>query len=80
MNVGPSVKSIGVKVDYNSKKEMVVMTSGRMFSGGWYKLFKYLLYRLRYNIRVLPVRADAKSHTNREDDPVRRYINNKPVK
>lgn len=80
MNVGPAVKSVGVKVSYNGSKETIVLTSGRMFSGGWYKLLKYLIYRLRYNIRVLPVRTDAARYTNRENDPVRRYINNKPVK
>jgi len=80
MNVGPSVKSIGAKVAYNGSKEMTVLTSGRMFSGGWYKLLKYLRYRLRYNIRVLPVRTEAARFTDREKDPVRKYVNNKPVK
>jgi hypothetical protein len=80
INVGPSVKSIGAKVAYNRSTRMIVLTSGRMFAGGWYKLFKYLLYRLRYNIRVLPVRTDTARHTKRENDPVRRYVNNKPVK
>ena len=80
MNVGPCARSTGAKVVYNGSREMKVLTSGRMFSGGWNKLFKYLVYRLRYNIRVLPVRTKAASFTKRETDPVRRYINNRPVK
>ncbi len=80
MNVGPSVKSIGKKIVYNGSKEMVVLTSGRMFSGGWYKLFKYLIYRFRYNVRVLPVRTDAAGFTHREKDPIRKYVNNRRVK
>jgi len=79
MNVGPVVKSVGAKVVYNSSKEMNVLTSGRRFSDNWFKLFKYLLYRLRYNLRVLPVRTSAARYTHRENDPIRRYINNRPV-
>jgi hypothetical protein len=80
MNVGPAARSAGAKVVYNGSREMRVLTSGRMFSGGWSKLFKYLFYRLRYNMRVIPVRTNAASYTHREKDPLRRYINNRPVK
>ena len=80
MNVGPAVKSVRARVAYNASKEMRVLTSARMFPGGWIKLFKFLLYRLRYNIRVLPVRTEAAHFTGRENDPVRRYVNNRQVK
>lgn len=80
MNVGPSVKSLGARVAYNGSKEMIVLTSGRMFSGGWYKLFKYLIYRFLYNIRVLPARTDAARFTRREKDPIRKYNNNVRIK
>lgn len=79
MNVGPTIKKAGGKVVYSGQKSLQVMTSGRMFGGGWKKLFRYLLYRLRYNLRVLPTGSDVSSRTGRENDPVRRYVNNKPV-
>jgi hypothetical protein len=50
-----------------------------MFSGGWVKLARYLIYRLKYNIRVLPVRAGVAGRTGRENDPIRRYVDNRPV-
>ncbi|MCI0712806.1 MAG: glycosyltransferase family 2 protein [Chloroflexi bacterium] len=79
MNVGPTFKKFNGKVAYSGNKDLVVLTSGRMFGGGWLKLFRYLLYRLRYNLRVLPVGADVANRTGRENDPERRYINNTPV-
>jgi glycosyltransferase involved in cell wall biosynthesis len=79
MNVGPTFKKFNGKVAYSSDKDLVVLTSGRMFGGGWIKLFRYLLYRLRYNLRVLPVGADVANRTGRENDPQRRYVNNKPI-
>lgn len=77
MNVGPTFVSSGGRVVYSGAKELAVLTSGRMFIGGWRKLFRYLKYRLRYNIRVLPVRVGVARHTKRENDPVRRYSDNK---
>jgi hypothetical protein len=40
----------------------------------------YYVYRLRYNLRVLPVRAGVARRTGREHDPVRRYENNSVVR
>lgn len=80
MNVGPSFKSEGARVMYSGSKELTVLTSGRMFTPGWKKLPRYFMYRLRYNLRVLPVRVDASRYTGREDDPVRRYVSNRPAK
>jgi glycosyltransferase involved in cell wall biosynthesis len=79
MNVGPSMKARAGRVTYSGSRRLVVLTSGRMFSGGWTKLARYLIYRLKYNCRVLPVRAGVAGHTGRENDPVRRYVNNRPV-
>jgi hypothetical protein len=79
MNVGPTVKKKGGQVVYSGRKDLVVMTSGRMFQQGWYRLYRYFLYRLRYNLRVLPVGKDVASRTGRENDPVRRYDDNIPV-
>lgn len=79
MNVGPTFKRKGHKVAYSGKKNLTVLTSGRMFRPGWMRMIPYYWYRLRYNLRTLPVRVGVASHTGRESDPVRRYVNNRPV-
>jgi Glycosyltransferase like family 2 len=80
MNVGPAAKSRGARVVYSGDRRTVVLTSGRMFAGGWRKLWRYLRYRLRYNLRVLPVRPGVAERTGRERDPVRIYRANRPVR
>lgn len=80
MNVGPTIKRLKGPVVYGPDDELTVYTSGRMFSPGWRKLLPYFLYRLRYNLRVLPVRPDVASVTGRENDPVRRYKDNAPIR
>ena len=47
-------------------RQLRVLTSGRYLRGGWRELSSYLLYRLRYNLRVLPVRENVASHTQRQ--------------
>jgi hypothetical protein len=76
MNVGPTFKRLKGKVVYGSGRRLAVKTSGRMFRPGWHLLAPYLLYRLRYNLRVLPVRPGVAARTQREDDPVRRFHDN----
>jgi hypothetical protein len=80
MNVGPAARRRGARVAYCGDRRMAVRTSGRMFAGGWRRLFRYLRYRLRYNLRVLPVRPGAAARTGRERDPVRVYRANRPVR
>lgn len=81
MNVGPTFKSVGGRIAYSGSQDLVVLTSGRMITGrSWKSLMRYYLYRIRYNLRVLPVRSSAASYTKRENDPVRRFKGNKPVK
>jgi Glycosyltransferase like family 2 len=80
MNVGPAAKARGHRVAYHGGRRMAVLTSGRMFAGGWRKLYRYLRYRLRYNVRVLPVRPGVAARTGRERDPVRVYRANRPVR
>ncbi len=80
MNVGPAFKRLRGPVAYGSKKELEVLTSGRMFRRGWSRAISYNLYRLRYNLRVLPVRPGVARVTGRENDPVRRYRNNRPIR
>jgi hypothetical protein len=57
LNVGPAVKASGGSIVYGTARDLWVLTSGRRFKGGWLKLARYLWYRTRYNIRVLPVRT-----------------------
>lgn len=57
LNVGPTVKARGGTISYSGSRRLVVLTSGRTFQGGWARLFKYLRYRLLYNLRVIPVRS-----------------------
>lgn len=80
MNVGPTFKAAKGKVVYCGAKHLTVLTSGRMFNpGGFKKLYHYFTYRFFYNLRVLRVRSDMARFTGRENDPVRRYINNRRV-
>lgn len=79
LNVGPVIKSMGHKIAYTQAREMRVLTSGRMFKGGWVELFKYFRYRLRYNLKMLPVGRDTRKRTNRHKAPIRRYVNNEPI-
>jgi hypothetical protein len=80
MNVGPAAKARGHRVAFRGGRRLAVLTSGRMFMGGWRKLARYLRYRLRYNRRVLPVRAGVAGRTGRERDPVRVYRGDRPVR
>ncbi len=54
LQVGPQAKLAGKKIIYSGKKDLQVLTSARRFKGGWYKLFKYMRYRLKYNINATP--------------------------
>lgn len=65
MNVGPNIKATGGRIAYSGSPELVVLTSGRKIGKGWATLTKYLMYRLKYNLRVLPVRPNAARHTKR---------------
>jgi hypothetical protein len=53
LNVGPALKSAGGDVVYSGARSLQVLTSGRRFQGGWLKLFRYLAYRLGYNVRMI---------------------------
>jgi hypothetical protein len=79
LNVGPVIKSMGLKIAYTHARKLRVLTSGRMFRSGWFELFKYLRYRLRYNLKMLPVGEDTRKRTDRHKAPIRKYINNRPV-
>jgi hypothetical protein len=71
LNVGPTFQSHGDRIDYSGKRRLVVLTSGRRFSGGWLKLIRYLIYRLRYNLKMLPVGYDVTQRMQRGEDNVR---------
>jgi hypothetical protein len=53
LNVGPAAKAAGGRVVYSRAKDLTVLTSGRRFKGGWWKLARYLYYRLGYNLRMI---------------------------
>jgi hypothetical protein len=53
LNVGLAVKASGGSLAYSGDRELSVLTSGRRFKGGWLKLARYLLYRMRYNLRMV---------------------------
>lgn len=80
MNVGPTFKAVYGRVDYSGSGRLAVYTSGRMFTPGVWKLARYFRRRLFYNLRVLPVRGNAAAFTGREKDPVRRYLDNRPIR
>jgi hypothetical protein len=64
LNVGPAAKAKGYSIAYSGARRLAVLTSGRKFRGGWRKLVFYLVYRLRYNIRLLMPKGTAR----REDE------------
>ena len=79
MNVGPTFKRQGHAVGYSGRSDLRVLTSGRMFTPGWLRMIPYFWYRFKYNLRTLPVRVGVAKHTGRENDPNRKYVNNRPV-
>jgi hypothetical protein len=75
LNVGPTFKAHGLRIDYSGKRQFVVLTSGRMFTGGWRRLIRYLLYRLNYNLKMLPVSQDVTKRIQRGSDNIRKVNN-----
>ena len=65
INVGPVVKQKRGKIYYSGAKKLRVLTSGRYVRENWPQLVRYLWYRMRYNLRVLPVSKDAATRTKR---------------
>jgi len=53
IHVGPVLKSIGAHIVYSGNKELMVLTSGRFFNGGWGELVEYLAWRVGYYRRIL---------------------------
>jgi len=80
MNVGPTFKKAGHRVTYSGNRQLTVLTSGRMFRKGWRRILPYYWYRLKYNFRTLPVRKNVAQYTKRENDPIRRYAHNRPIR
>jgi hypothetical protein len=80
MNVGPAFARRKGPVAYSGQPQLTVYTSGRMYRPGWLRIPRYFFYRLRYNLRVLRGGAGVARVTGRENDPVRRYIDNRPVR
>jgi hypothetical protein len=72
LNVGPTFKAHGLRIDYSGNRKLATLTSGRVFTSGWRKLIRYLLLRLRYNMKMLPVGQDATQRIQRGNDNIRR--------
>lgn len=72
LNVGPTFKAHGLRIEYSGNRQLVVLTSGRMFTAGWGKLIRYLRYRLRYNLKILPVGPDVTTRLQRGSDNIRK--------
>lgn len=70
-SLGPALRKRGERVAYSGDQRLAVLTSGRYFERGWGELARYLVYRLRYNLAMLRVRAgagnpdDLQANTNR---------------
>lgn len=77
LNLGPSIRHFGGRVVYSGQPEHEVLTSGRMFRGGWSRLARYLRYRLGLNVRMLAVRSDAADRSGRERDVPHTYVDEK---
>lgn len=73
LNVGPAIRSLGAAVRYSSDRSLRVLTSGRRLEPGWRRLAGYLVYRLRYNVRTLPISERAAQRTRRWEDPEDRW-------
>ncbi len=65
LNVGPVVKALGGRMAYDGRRTLRALTSGRAYRGGWGRIARYYVYRLRYNLRVLPVSERAADRTGR---------------
>lgn len=73
LNVGPALTALGARYAYSGDARLRVLTSARRFRGGWLRLVRYLWYRLRYNLRSLPVDEQAAERTGRWKDPRDRW-------
>lgn len=73
MNVGPTMKAKAGRVAYSGARRLRVLTSGDRLRSGWSELGRYLMYRLRYNMNVLPVDANAAKRTKRTHSNGRAY-------
>lgn len=64
LQVGPASKLAGARIIYSGHPSLKVLTSGRRFHGGWIKIYKYLRYRLYYNLNTIPTRKRQITRTS----------------
>lgn len=79
LNVGPAAKAHGGRIAYSGDRRHRVLTSGRMYRPGWRRILPNFWYRLRYNMRTLPVRSDVAKRTGRELQDPARYDYTRPT-
>ncbi len=72
-SIGPVLRARGMPVAYSNSPHLAVLTSGRYFERGWRELVRYLIYRLRYNVRMLRVRAGMTNPDDRQANNDRPY-------
>jgi len=59
IKVGTTIKSMDGKIAYSGDRALTVLTSGRNFRGDWKELLEYIVWRVRYYQRLIPLRSDA---------------------
>jgi len=59
IKVGTTIKSMGGTIAYSGDRALTVLTSGRNFRGDWKELLEYIVWRVRYYQRLIPLRSDA---------------------
>jgi len=83
LQVGPAAKLSGAKIVYSSNPSLRVLTSGRKLKGGWRQLYRYLRYRLHYNLKATPTRKHDVTRTSWDgfnQETSRRELINVPKK
>lgn len=72
-SIGPVLRARRTPVVYSGAPRLAVLTSGRYFERGWGELARYLIYRLRYNLQMLRVRAGMSNPDDRQANTDRPY-------
>jgi len=58
IQIGMTVKLAKKRIVYSGRPSLTVLTSGREFRGGWIKLLRFIRYRLRYNLKGIPIQEE----------------------
>lgn len=61
IQIGPNIKAIGGKCAYSDDWNLRVLTSGRKMRKGWWRIIRYVLRRLMFNLHYIRDTEAAKS-------------------